>query len=164
MMIQFIKHAAALMLMTSLPANTAADFALKSLDGHTVKLSEFRRKLVLLNFWAPWCAPCKVEMPWFEDFYKQYRLQGLEVIGVAVDFAGKDEVAKFVSVHHINYPILLGNNAVADAYGGLHFLPQTFLIDPDGRITKTVVGSTSKPEFENLIKQAVLFSDDERHH
>jgi peroxiredoxin len=151
----FCRHAAALVLMTTLSGSPAPDFTLKSLDGQPVKLSDFRGKLALLNFWAPWCAPCKVELPWFVDFYKQYRSRGLEIIGVAVDFGGKEEVAKFVRDRNVNYPILLGNTTVADAYGGLHFLPQSFLIDRDGRITRTVVGITTKSELENLIKQAL---------
>jgi cytochrome c biogenesis protein CcmG/thiol:disulfide interchange protein DsbE len=116
-------------------------------------------KLVLLNFWAPWCAPCKVEMPWFVDFYRRYRSRGLEVIGVAVDFGRQEEVARFVKERNVDYPILFGNNDVADRYGGLHFLPYTVLIDSAGQIKKTVVGSTSKPEFEDLIKQALPGAD-----
>jgi peroxiredoxin len=155
MMTFFLKPAAVLVVMTTLTGTPASDFTLKSLDGRTVKLSDFRGKLVLLNFWAPWCAPCKFEMPWFVDFYRRYRSRGLEVIGVAVDFGRQEEVARFVKERNVDYPILFGNNNVADRYGGLHFLPYTVLIDSVGQIKKTVVGSTSKLEFENLIKQAL---------
>jgi len=156
------KYFAALLLATTMAGAPVPDFTLKSLDGRTMKLSDLRGKLVLVNFWAPWCAPCKVETPWFIDFYKEYRSSGLEIIGIAVDFGRSEDVAKFVKDRSVNYPILLGNNTVADAFGGLHFIPETFLVDPEGKIIKTVIGSTSKSEFETLIKRARSSMDNTR--
>ena len=132
----------------------APDFALRALDGRTVKLSDFRGKAVLLNFWATWCAPCRIEMPWLVEFYKQYQSQGLEIVGVSMDDTGQEmAIAEFIKERNVNYPILVGNNAVADLYGGLRFLPQTLFIDREGNIVKTMYGIKSKDEFEQSIKE-----------
>ena len=134
-------------------ARVAPDFELKSLDGKTAKLSDYRGKIVLLNFWATWCAPCRVEMPALMDLYDKYHAQGLEIIGVSMDDGGQERVAKFVNEIKINYPILLGDSSAADNYGGLRFLPQTFFIARDGKIARTVIGMRSKKDFETTIEQ-----------
>src|ERR1700680_3176033 len=131
----------------------APDFELKSLDGRTVKLSDFRGKAVVLNFWATYCAPCLVETPWLTDVYRQYKTQGLEIVGVSMDDGGQQQVSNFVKEMNVNYTILIGNHTVGDAYGGARFLPQTFLIDREGRIVKSVLGIQSKGDFEENIKQ-----------
>jgi len=147
----------------STKANIAPGFALRSLDGRTVKLSDFRGKAVLLNFWATWCAPCRIEMPWLVEFYKQYQSQGLEIVGVSMDDAGQETaVAEFIKEHNVNYPILIGNNDVADLYGGLRFLPQTLFIDREGNIVKTMYGIKSKEDFEHSIKEFVGQRDGRR--
>jgi thiol-disulfide isomerase/thioredoxin len=86
----------------------APDFALESLDGKTVRLSDFHGKAVLLNFWATWCGPCKIEMPWFEQLQRQYGSQGLQVIGIAMDGAGKDEIAELLTVWALTISSCLG--------------------------------------------------------
>jgi thiol-disulfide isomerase/thioredoxin len=96
----------------SVSGHMAPDFGLESLDGKTVHLSDFRGKAVLLNFWAIWCQPCKIEMPWFEQLQKQYAPDGLQVIGVAMDDASKEDVAKFAKNLGVDYPILLGKENV----------------------------------------------------
>jgi peroxiredoxin len=131
----------------------APDFELKSLDGRAVKLSDFRGKAVVLNFWATYCAPCRVETPWLIDFYRQYKTQGLEIVGVSMDDGGQQQVSDFVKEMNVNYTILIGNHTVGDAYGGARFLPQTFLIDREGRIVKSVLGIQSKGDFEENINQ-----------
>ena len=131
----------------------APDFELKTLDGRTVKLSGFRGKAVILNFWATYCGPCRVEMPWLMHLYKQYQSQGLEIIGVSMDDDGeRQQVADFVRKLGINYTILLGNHTVGDAYGGARLLPQTFFIDRDGHIVASAIGMKSKSEFETAIR------------
>jgi len=131
----------------------APDFELKTLDGRTVKLSDFRGKAVVLNFWATYCGPCRVEMPWLKDLYQQYHSQGLEIVGVSMDDDGEQQrVADFVHEMKVNYTILLGNHAVGDAYAGVRFLPQTFFIDRDGRTSSFAIGMKSKSEFETVIK------------
>jgi len=133
----------------------APDFELKSLDGKQVRLSDFRGKAVLLNFWATWCAPCKIEMPWFVDLQKQYAPQGLQVIGVAMDDSGEDAIAKFAKEMAINYPVLVGKETVGDAYGGVEFLPTTFIIDRQGKVVERVFGLAGRSEFEDNIKKAL---------
>src|SRR2546426_6507666 len=100
------------------PSEPAPDFELKSLAGGTVKLSAFRGKVVVLNFWATWCAPCRVETPWLVDLYRQYKEQGLEVVGVSMDDGEQEHVSDFVKEIGINYTVLTGNHTVGDAYGG----------------------------------------------
>ena len=133
----------------------APDFALTTIDGKRVKLSDYRGKAVLLNFWATWCGPCKVEIPWFMDLEKQYGPQGLVILGVAMDDDGKDNVTKFAREMKMDYPILLGNDDVADQYGGVEGLPTTFYIDRDGKIVKKVAGLVGHGEIEDGIKSAL---------
>ena len=133
----------------------APDFALASLDGKTTRLSDFRGKAVLLNFWATWCTPCKIEMPWFVDFQRQYGGQGLQIVGVAMDDASKEDIAKFAKDMGVNYPILIGKESVADEYGGVGALPQSFVIGRDGRIVDKIVGLMGKADIEESIKKAL---------
>ncbi len=142
----------------SLKGALAPDFELKSLDGKTVRLSDYRGKAVLLNFWATWCPPCKIEMPWFVDLQKQYGEQGLQVIGIAMDDdAEKDssKIAAFAKEMNLNYVVLLGNDKVGDAYGGVDGLPTTFYIGRDGRVLSAVSGLVSHSEIEDNIKKAL---------
>ena len=138
-----------------LTGKPAPDFELATLDGQTLKLSSLRGKAVLLNFWATWCAPCKIEMPWFEELQKQYAAQGLVVVGVAMDDAAPDEVRKFVKDVGASYTIVMGKEKVGEAYGGVQFLPATFYIDRDGKVVERVVGLVGHKEIENNIRKAL---------
>jgi peroxiredoxin len=133
----------------------APDFTLKSLDGKDVHLSDYKGKAVLLNFWATYCQPCKIEMPWFAELQKQYEPQGLEVVGVAMDDVPPDTIKKFASDLGVNYQILIGKESVADLYGGMQFLPTTFYIDRQGKIVDRVFGLVSHSEIESNIKKAL---------
>ena len=137
----------------------APDFTLRALDGKTLRLSDFRGKAVLLNFWATWCEPCKIEMPWFIEFQKQYAAQGLQVIGVAMDDSSPAEIAKFAKEMNVNYPILTGSDSEQDsigsAYGGIQGLPETFLIDRNGKVTDKILGLEGRAEVEDTIKKAL---------
>ena len=130
----------------------APEFELKDADGKTVRLSDYKGKVVLLDFWATWCGPCKIEIPWFIDFERKYKDQGFAVIGVSMDEEGWTVVKPFVSELAINYRILQGSDATAQLYGGVEALPTTFLIDRDGRIAATHVGLAGKDDFEDGIK------------
>ncbi len=134
---------------------TAPDFSLNDLDEKPVKLSDFRGKAVLLNFWATWCGPCKIEMPWFVDLQKQYGPQGLEIVGIAMDDSGKDAVVKFTKEMGINYVILQGKEEVGNAYGGIPGLPTTFYIDRNGKVVDSVSGLISRSEIEENIKRSL---------
>jgi len=142
----------------SFTGQSAPDFALQSLEGKTVHLSDFRGKAVLLNFWATWCQPCKIEMPWFEKLQKQYASQGLQVIGIAMDDVSKEEVAKFAADVGVSYPLLLGKEEVGDAYGGVQFLPATFYIGRDGKVVDKVFGLKGRAEIEDNIKKALTLT------
>jgi thiol-disulfide isomerase/thioredoxin len=137
------------------PGTAAPDFALQSLDGKTVHLSDFRGKAVLLNFWATWCTPCRLEMPWFVELEKQYGPQGLQVVGVAMDDAGPDKIAKFAKDMGVNYPVLLGKESVGDEYGGLEYLPTSFYLDRDGKVVQRVFGLRSRSDIEDWVKEAL---------
>src|SRR5437660_12844826 len=136
-------------------ATVAPDFSLESLDGKNMRLSDLRGKAVLLNFWATWCGPCKIEMPWFVDLQNQYGSQGLQIVGVAMDDASKEDIAKFAKDMGVNYPILIGKESVGDAYGSVQFLPTTYFIGRDGKVVGHEFGLKSRSEFEDNIKKAL---------
>ncbi len=138
-----------------LQGQPAPDFTLASLDGKTLKLSDYRGKAVLLNFWATWCEPCKIEMPWFADLQKKYEAQGLQVLGVAMDDATPKEIAEFARKLGVNYPILVGKEEVGIQSGGVQYLPSTFYISRDGKIIDRVFGLVSRSEIESNIQKAL---------
>lgn len=133
-------------------------FTLTAMDGKRISLNDLKGKPVLLNFWATWCAPCKVEMPWFEDFSKKYAAQGLQVVGVNEDDEVKEdklrgEVAETVKRLNVSYPILLSDHKVGDAYGGLDMLPATFYIDKNGVVRAEAIGLASRDEAEANVQK-----------
>jgi len=132
----------------------APEFSLKDANGQTVHLSDYRGKVVLLDFWATWCGPCKIEIPWFMEFEKQYKDRGFAVVGVSMDEDGWAAIKPYVQNMRMNYRVVLGNDAVSAAYGGLDSLPTTLLIDRQGGIASVHVGvSMGKEEFKNAIVQ-----------
>jgi peroxiredoxin len=131
----------------------APDFDLRSLDGSRLKSSELRGKPVLLNFWATWCAPCRIEMPWLVELDEKYRAQGLRIVGISMDDSGDtQEVADFAKERGVRYQVLMGDSAIADAYGGVRFMPQSFFIDSAGRIAQARTGLTDKKDLEDSVK------------
>lgn len=134
----------------------APDFTLKDASGNSVKLSDFRGKVVLLNFWATWCGPCALEIPWFVEFQQQFKSRGLEIVGVSMDEEGWSVIKPFMAERKINYHVLLGDDSVSQLYGGVDSLPTTFIIDRDGRIAVPPhVGLAGKNEYLQEI-QSVL--------
>jgi peroxiredoxin len=131
----------------------APSFSLKDADGRTVTLADYQGKVVLLNFWATWCGPCKIEIPWFADFEQKYKDRGFAVLGVAMDEEGWDVVKPYIEKNKVNYRILMGTDTTAQMYGGVESLPTTFVIDAAGKIASTHVGLVSKSEYENEIVQ-----------
>jgi len=131
----------------------APDFALASLEGKTVHLSDYRGKAILLNFWATWCPPCKIEMPWFVQLQKQYGPAGLQILGVAMDDGSPGEIAAFAKEMGVNYPVLIGKEEVGDAYGGIPYLPVSFFIDRNGKVVDKVLGLKGRADIEDSVKK-----------
>ena len=131
----------------------APDFALKDATGKLVHLADYRGKVVVLDFWATWCGPCVIEIPWFTEFQRKYKDRGFEVLGVSMDDDGWKAITPFVERKKINYRIVLGDDKTGDLYGGLEALPTTFVIDRYGRIASVHVGLTDKKDFENAIEK-----------
>jgi cytochrome c biogenesis protein CcmG/thiol:disulfide interchange protein DsbE len=126
----------------------AADFTLRDANGTAVKLSDYRGKVVLLNFWATWCGPCTLEIPWFIEFEQQYKTQGFAVIGVSMDEEGWNAINPYMAAHKMNYRVLLGDDSVSQLYGGVESLPTTFLIDRKGRVAfPPHIGLAGKNEY-----------------
>lgn len=130
----------------------APDFKLKGLDGKPVALSQYRGKVVLLDFWATWCPPCRAEIPGFVDLQKRYGKQGLQVIGLSLDQGDPADVATFVKNNKINYPVAIADQKVSRSYGGIVGIPTTFLIDRHGRIAQKYIGYHDRRAFEKDFK------------
>ncbi len=134
----------------------APGFTLVDLNGKKVSLSDYKGRPVLVNFWATWCGPCKIEMPWFEELRKQYASQGFEILGLTDDVdAGKDTITKVAKKIGVSYPILLTDGKVQTAYGGLDYLPMSFYVDSKGVIVEETAGLGSKDEIEAHIKKTI---------
>jgi cytochrome c biogenesis protein CcmG/thiol:disulfide interchange protein DsbE len=131
----------------------AYDFELKDLDGKTHRLSDFRGKVVILDFWDTWCPPCRHEIPGFVELQKEYKDDGFVMIGVAFARYGPDAVREFMKDYKINYVNLIGDQKVVDGYGGITSIPTTFVIDKEGNIYKKHVGFKAKSVFEKEIKE-----------
>jgi peroxiredoxin len=130
----------------------APEFTLKDADGKTVRLSDYRGKVLLVNFWATWCAPCRIEIPWFIEFEKKYKDQGFAVLGVSMDEDGWDAVKPYLARAQINYRVLLGDDITAQSYGGVESMPTSFVVDKEGKVASVHVGLINKSDYENEIK------------
>jgi len=130
----------------------APDFEKRTLDGRTVRLSEYRGKVVILNFWATWCAPCRREIP--ELIKLQDEFEGvLEVIGVSLDEEGFEVVRPYAEQREINYPVILDDYSYGDKLGGIYMVPTTFIIDREGMITARRVGEISREDIYPLLEK-----------
>ena len=129
----------------------APEFSLPDLTGQTLDLSAYRGKVVLLDFWATWCDPCREEIPHFVELQAKYRDQGLQIISISMD-DGPEPVRGFYQRFHMNYPVAMGNAKIGELYGGVLGLPIAFLIDRNGRIEAKHIGATDVSVFEREIK------------
>ena len=129
------------------------NFTLRDMGGRNVKLADLKGKVVLLNFWATWCGPCKVEIPSFVELQEKYRSQGFQAIGVAVDDP-PEALPPFAKQFKINYPLLVGQDRddIQDAYGPIFAIPITVIIGRDGRVCVKHLGPATKEQFESEIK------------
>jgi cytochrome c biogenesis protein CcmG/thiol:disulfide interchange protein DsbE len=130
----------------------APDFTLPDGSGKPLTLSAYRGKVVLLDFWATWCHGCKTEIPWYVEFDNRYKSQGLAVIGVSMDDEGMKVVKPFLAERRIEYPVVIGSDALAKQYN-LESMPLTLLIDRDGRIAVSHAGVVDKDDFESHLKE-----------
>jgi peroxiredoxin len=148
-----------------LAGKKAPDFTLRDTTGKKVTLSSYKGKAVIVDFWATWCAPCKIEIPWLEKLHDQYASQGLEILGVSEDdldyddqaklLKEKQEIADAASKLRVNYPILIDDSNVSKPYGGVDALPTTYFVDRDGKVVAATVGLADRDEIEADIRKAL---------
>ena len=139
----------------------APELALKDLEGKTLALSQYKGKVVLVNFWATWCEPCQVEIPWLIEMQQKYAAKGFTVLGIAMDEEGEKVVTPWVekerfdvngSKSQMNYPIVIGDEAAADKFGGLLGYPTSVLVSRDGKVVKRITGIISYDEMSKSIE------------
>jgi cytochrome c biogenesis protein CcmG/thiol:disulfide interchange protein DsbE len=143
----------------------APAFTLEDLSGRKVSLASYKGKALLINFWATWCGPCKIETPWLIELRNRYAGQDFEVLGVSMDDLDrgnpsalseeKQEIARFVRQTQIPYPVLIGGDSVSRPYGGLDELPTSVFVNRDGTVVAAQLGVTSKGEIEGHIRKAL---------
>jgi thiol-disulfide isomerase/thioredoxin len=151
--------------ISPLKGKPAPEFALEDLSGKKVSLASYKGKAVLINFWATWCGPCKIETPWLIELRNQYAAQGFEVLGVSTDDIDRDdrqklsdekkEIARSVEEMRIPYPVLIDGDSLSKPYGGLDAMPTSFFVDRNGTIVAAQMGLTSKDDIEANIKKAL---------
>ena len=152
-------------MVSPMVGKAAPNFTLTNLAGKKVSLADYKGKAIQLNFWATWCAPCKVETPWLVDLEKQYSPQGFEVLGVSFDDLDKDnpkllarekvDIAKTAQQLGIRYPVLIDGDSIAKPYGDPDVFPTSFFVNRQGEITAVTFGLTSKDDLENNIRKAL---------
>jgi thiol-disulfide isomerase/thioredoxin len=151
--------------VSPLDGKAAPPFALEDLNGKTVSLESYKGKAVLVNFWATWCAPCKIETPWLVELRNQYASKGFEILGVSADDLDlddkkklaeeKSDIAKFAQQEHMQYPVLINGESLDKPYGGLDALPTSYFIDRNGNVVAAEMGLTSKADLEGNIRKAL---------
>ena len=154
-----------LQFLPALLGKPAPAFTLEDLSGKKVSLASYKGNALVINFWATWCAPCKLETPWLVELRNQYAGQGFEVLGVSADDIDRGDrqklsdekraIARFVQEMHIPYPVLIDADSISRPYGGLDDLPTSFFVDRDGTVIAAQVGMTSKDEIERNIKKSL---------
>jgi thiol-disulfide isomerase/thioredoxin len=152
--------------VSPLDGKAAPAFALQDLSGNKVTLASYRGEAVLINFWATWCGPCKIETPWLVELRNKYAAQGFEILGVDTEAddakpgsdawdKDKSAVSKFVTQEKMPYPVLLGGDSISQPYGGLDDLPSSFYVDRSGKVIAATVGLTSESDIEDNIRKAL---------
>jgi thiol-disulfide isomerase/thioredoxin len=135
------------------PPTPAPGWELKDVDGKLVNFSSFKGKVVVLDFWATWCGPCRSEIPGYVKLQEKYKDKGLVIIGVSLDQEGPEVVKKFIGDFHVNYQVVMGDDAVVEAFGGGDAIPTTFIIDRTGKIRDKKVGAMGTAAYEKVLLQ-----------
>jgi thiol-disulfide isomerase/thioredoxin len=151
--------------LTAFIGKPAPPFSLQDLNGKKVSLADYKGKAVLINFWATWCGPCKIETPWLIDLRNQYASKGFEILGVSTDDIDpsdpkafsqeKHDIAAFVARMHMPYPVLIDGDLLSKPYGGLDAMPTSFFVSRDGTVVAATMGITSKDDIEANIQKAL---------
>jgi thiol-disulfide isomerase/thioredoxin len=156
-------------MLTSSPllGKPAPDFTLEDLSGKKVSLASYRGKALMINFWATWCGPCKIETPWLVELRDQYASKGFEILGISAeadDLADSDKqgwakdkaaIGRFARQEHMQYPVLINGDSISNAYGGLEAMPTSFFVDRNGKIVAVQLGITSKDDMAAKIEKAL---------
>jgi thiol-disulfide isomerase/thioredoxin len=135
----------------------APAFTVHKLGGGEVSLTDYKGKVILVNFWATWCGACKLEMPWLAQLRQKYASQGFEVLGIVTDNAPAAKIDDIAQKYGVKYPILMCNHRTAQAYGGIEYLPASFYIARNGKVVIESSESTSKDEIEADILKTIAF-------
>jgi thiol-disulfide isomerase/thioredoxin len=133
----------------------APNFRFKSSTGKTIELAKLRGKVVVINFWATWCGPCRAEIPGFLEVYKSYKSKGLEIIGISLDETGWDVVKPFLEKYKITYPVVVADGKVVHDYGGINAIPTTFVINRDGNVVSGHRGLLPKAQLEKILREVL---------
>jgi peroxiredoxin len=135
------------------PAVSAPSWELKDVDGKSVSSAQFKGKVVVLDFWATWCPPCRSEIPGYEKLQEKYKDQGLVIIGASVDQDGPAVVKKFMADFHVNYQIVMADDTLVQSFGGFDGIPTTFIIDRSGKIRDKKTGAMETAAYEKILLQ-----------
>lgn len=129
----------------------APSWQLTRIDGTHLSSDELKGKVVVVDFWATWCGPCRVEIPGYVDMQEEYEDKGLVIVGISLDQQGPQVVRQFAERFEINYPIVMGDQQIVSAFGGVEAIPTTFLIDRDGQIRHRKVGAMAREDYEPIV-------------
>ena len=137
------------------PTSSVPQFSLTSLEGKTVAMKDLANKVVIIDFWATWCGPCREEIPHLNQLYSELKSKGLEIVGISMDSDGTDGVKDFVREFRMQYPVVMGDEKLAESFGGIIGLPTTLIIDRSGQVAKKYIGLPPAADMEKVVKDLV---------